>query len=133
MSFSKEVGRFTVLTEQAADDIVRGITIGLFSAVIKTTPVLDGRLRGDWQTTVGSPAASENGRVDKSGSAAIAEVVANTPEKSGGETFMTNNMPYAYDIEFNGHSSVKAPQGMVRINMARINKLVAIEARKNRI
>lgn len=133
MSFSKEVGRFTVLTEQAADDIVRGITIGLFSAVIKTTPVLDGRLRGDWQTTVGSPAAGENGRVDESGSVAIAEVVASTPEKSGGETFMTNNMPYAYDIEFNGHSSVKAPQGMVRINMARINKLVAIEARKNRI
>lgn len=133
MSFSKDIGRFTVLTEKAADDIVRGVTIGLFSAVIKSTPVLDGRLIGDWQTTVGTPAPAENGRIDKSGSASIAEVVANTPKEAGGETFMTNNMPYAYDIEFNGHSSVKAPQGMVRINMARINRLVAVEVQNHRI
>lgn len=133
MSFSGDMTRFVKLAEESADETVRGVTIGLFSAVIKDTPVLDGRLRGDWQTTVDAPAATENGRIDKAGSAATAEVVSKTPEKAGGETFLTNNMPYAYDIEFNGHSKVQAPDGMVRRNLARITRLVAIEAKKNRV
>lgn len=131
MSFRADMRRFEVLTEKGADEIVRGITLGLFTAVIKDTPVDTGRARGEWQTTVGAEAASQNGRVDEGGGSSIAEVISKTPQKAGGETFMTNNLPYIIRLEY-GYSK-QAPGGMVRKNLARINRLVQAEARKNSV
>lgn len=132
MSFSDDIKRFASKTTKAHDEIARGTTIALFNAVIQDTPVLDGRLRGDWQTSVGQPATDENGRVDTVGSASMAEVTANTPQGAGQETYLTNNMPYCEKIE-NGSSKEKAPQGMVRRNVDRFQKLIDEQARKNRV
>ena len=131
MSFSDDIKRFSTKTSAAHDQIARGTTIALFNAVINDTPVDEGRLRGDWQTTVGQPASDENGRIDTAGTAAMAEVVANTPPGAGQETLLTNNMPYCLKIE-NG-SSDKAPQGMVHRNVDRFQRLIDEQARKNRV
>lgn len=133
MSFSDDIKRFAAKTTKAHDEIARGTTIALFNAVIQDTPVLDGRLRGDWQTSVGQPATEENGRVDTVGSASMAEVTANTPQGAGQETYLTNNMPYAYKIEYEGWSKIKAPQGMVRRNVDRFQRLIDEQARKNKV
>ena len=132
MSFSDDIKRFAAKTTKAHDEIARGTTIALFNAVIQDTPVLDGRLRGDWQTSVGQPATDENGRVDTVGSASMAEVTANTPQGAGQETYLTNNMPYCEKFE-NGSSKEKAPQGMVRRNVDRFQKLIDEQARRNRV
>ena len=132
MSFADDIKRFAAKTSKAHDEIARGTTIALFNAVIQDTPVLDGRLRGDWQTSVGQPATDENGRVDTVGSASMAEVTANTPQGAGQETYLTNNMPYCEKIE-NGSSKIKAPQGMVRRNVDRFQKLVDEQVGKNRV
>ena len=111
MSFADDIKRFAAKTSKAHDEITRGTTIALFNAVIMDTPVNEGRLRGDWQTTVGQ--------------------VANTPPGAGQETLLTNNMPYCLKIE-NGSSS-KAPQGMVHRNVDRFQKLVDEQVGKNRV
>lgn len=136
MSFSGDMKRFVRITEQASDEIVRATTIALFNGVIRDTPVDTGRARGDWQTTVETPANGENGREDptpagRDGGPAQAEVVANTPRKAGGETYLTNSLPYIEELE-NG-SSKQAPSGMVRRNLARVQRNLEKHIRDNKV
>jgi len=131
MGFSDEVRRFTAKTTEAHDKIARVATLELFSGVIKATPVDTGRARGNWQTTVGSPAKGRLEREDKSGSEAIAEVEAKTPEGTGQVTYLSNNLPYIMELEEG--SSKQAPEGMVKRNMDRVQKMVDLAIRKNKV
>jgi hypothetical protein len=131
MSFSDDIRRFTTKTVEAHDKITRTATLELFSGVIKATPVDTGRARGNWQTAVGSPAQAETDRVDKSGGEAIAEVESKTPQGAGQVTYLSNNLPYIDELE-NG-SSKQAPEGMVRKNMDRVQRMVETAIRKNKV
>ena len=46
-------------------------------------------------------------------------MVATVPELAGNVVYLTNNLPYAQRLEYEGWSK-QAPAGMVRVNMARI-------------
>lgn len=131
MSFRADVARFTAATEKASDEIVRGVTISLFTSIIKDTPVDTGRARGEWQATTETPASGENGREDTSGAGSISEVISKTPLIAGGETLLTNNLPYIEDLEYG--SSKQAPAGMVRKNLARITRLVRVMVNQNKV
>ncbi|MFZ3193688.1 MAG: hypothetical protein WA154_10860 [Moraxellaceae bacterium] len=131
MSFSKDLGRFRVRTETAADRIVRGLTIELFAGVVRDTPVDTGRARGNWSTTVGQVPAGARERLDQSGGAAIAEVVAETPEKVGNKVYLTNNLPYIMPLE-EGYSK-QAPAGMVRRNFLRVRQILSIVTARHRV
>lgn len=122
MSFSGDVGKFARDAVEAHDKITRAATLDFFSGTIKSTPVDTGRARGNWQTSVGTPVDGTLERDDPGGSAAIAEVTAKTPNGAGQETFMSNNLPYIESLE-NGNSQ-QAPAGMVRINLARVQRIV---------
>lgn len=141
MGLADDMKAFKLKTNAKHEKIVRGTTIALFNAVIMDTPVDEGRLRGDWQTTVGQPATGNTGIEDKAGAAAMAEVTKNTPSAVGIETHLTNNMPYCEVVEngdYNGPTelvtadgySKKAPQGMVKKNVDRFKKLIEEQARK---
>lgn len=77
-----------------------------------------GRFRGNWQVSFDSPAEGETGRVDKSGNQTInaGNLVIEQFRVGTQAVYFTNNVPYAYPLEF-GHSS-QAPGGMVRITAA---------------
>lgn len=129
MSFSKDIRGFTSKATAAHDKITRAATLDLFSGVIKDTPVDTGRARGNWQTTVGSPAAGE---LERDGAApALAEVNANTPPGAGQVTLLTNNLPYIGELERG--SSKQAPEGMVRKNVDRVQRIVDAAIRKNKV
>ena len=132
MSFARQVARFNAGAVGAADKTVRAITLALFRETTLRTPVDTGRLRGNWQTTVGAPAVGTTARDDKTGAAAIAEVVSNV-SGLGTKCFLTNNLPYAARIEFDGYSKAKAPAGMVRVSLRRITALVRRAIRENRL
>lgn len=125
MSFSSDVERIAKKMDRDLEEVARAIFIELFSAVIKDTPVLTGRLRGNWQTTKSVEASQIIERTGTGG--AIAEVY-NTVNKPD-LYYLTNNLPYAERIEFDGWSKVKAPAGMVRKNLARIKSIVRKQAR----
>lgn len=131
MGFSKDIRSFTSRATTAHDKITRAATLELFSGVIKDTPVDTGRARGNWQTTVGSPATGELERDDKSGAQAIAEVQQKTPPGAGQVTCLSNNLPYIEALERG--SSKKSPEGMVRKNVDRVQRIVDAAIRKNKV
>lgn len=148
MSFSDDIRRFTTKTVEAHNKITRTATLELFSGVIKATPVDKGRARGGWTTSVGAPAPSPDREdqieVGQDGGAAMAEVYEKTPPGSGQVAFLSNDLPYIYDLEMGSYSgptkkvteagfSRQAPAGMVRINMDRVSKMVETAIRKNRV
>lgn len=132
MSFAQQVQLFARKSKQATDKTVRAITFALFSEVIDRTPVDSGRLKGNWQTTIGAPAMGTVTVTDKDGSVTKASM-ASAIGGWGSVTFLANNLPYASRIEYEGWSHTKAPAGMVRVSFARVQQIVAEEARKNRV
>jgi hypothetical protein len=154
-TFSVQVDDWVKKAKGKVDQKVRAITLALFSGIIKATPVdpggdiaghVGGRARGNWQTSVGSPAAGVIETVDPTGATAIAGVLANMGG-AGKVTWLTNNLPYISVLEFGGYPdpvkrgtrlkdggyeirsvggySRQAPAGMIRINMARVQQIVA--------
>ncbi|MFA7063571.1 MAG: hypothetical protein WC132_05480 [Methanomethylophilus sp.] len=131
MRFSATLGRFNRETKDRLDRIRRIVIIKLFSAVIKDTPVLTGRLRGNWQTTINSPATGVIGIRDEA--ATIAEVQRMAAQSKGSDVvILRNNLPYAYRIEFDGWSR-KAPQGMMRRNAIRFRRILNQAVREARL
>lgn len=100
-------------------NVVRGTVIGCASRIIKRTPVKDGTLIANWQASISEPVQSTKSSKDKAGSSTIASAKEQGKELNIGEDFyMTNNLPYAYRIEFGSWSKLKAPEGMMRVEVA---------------
>lgn len=132
MSFSSDLRRSNQRTREGLERTRRIVILKLFSAVIKDTPVLSGRLRGNWQTTINSPATGVIGIRDEA--AAVAEVQHMAAQSNGSDVvILRNNLPYAYRIEFDGWSRAKAPQGMMRRNVARFQRLLSEAVRESRL
>ena len=130
MSFESDLERFARRVGKSLDETCRGITIKWFSGTIMSTPVDTGRLRGNWQASQESPTSGTTADVDKGGGATIAKAV----RKIGGAgsvNYLVNNLDYAEKIEFGGSS--QAPRGMVRINHARILRIVKQVAAENQV
>lgn len=127
-SFESQLRGFGLKTMGQVDKVRRASILELFTLVIYSTPVDTGRLRGNWQTTVNNPAVAVRDSVDPSGSAAMAEVMANLGSLIDAVWFV-NNLPYAERIEYDGWSRYKAPEGMVRKNIIQWQKIVAAKAK----
>ena len=125
MTFASDVSRIAKDMGESVEDVASATFIELFSSVIKDTPALSGRLRGNWQTTKNSPASGELDRIGIAGSISDAFSTINKP----GLYYLTNNLPYAERVEFDGWSHTKAPRGMVRINVKRLDQILRKKAR----
>jgi hypothetical protein len=123
---------FALDIEKFADDAiehvenVRRIFIGnLCLRIIDRTPVLSGHLKGNWQASIGAPEYDEVPRKSKEGGFVKQQVLEVLAKLKGDETFyFSNNAPYVLVIEYEGHSSEKAPDGMVRISLLEVGQLI---------
>lgn len=106
--------------EMSLDEAVRGITIKLFSGVIMDTRVDTGRMRGNWQTSIGRPATQETSATDRSGGSTVNSMTSKV--QSGSLNIMTNNVPYAPYWE--------QQDGMMAKNIARITRIIREEVKK---
>ena len=89
--------------------------IELFSSIVLDTRVDTGRLRGNWQISIGAPITSETNRKDKNGSKVTQEIERTvTPDKVD---YMTNNLPYAEEWE--------EKDAMVAKNFERLDRIIA--------
>ena len=138
MSFSSDVHRIAKDMGVRAETLAEASVVELFTSVIRDTPVDEGRLRGNWQTTENSPATGELDRMDDKNEGGAVEYEVNLNVNGVGTFYLTNNLPYAQRVEFGGYSSGpnttsgfsnKAPRGMVRKNAKRINQIVRKKAR----
>jgi len=125
-SFGAALGRFSVGSLEQADAVRRAVTLKLLSAVVLDTPVLSGRLRGNWTPSTVEPVFVVNDNAkDPSGQQTI-ETIGNAVAGSqlGQTLYLTNSLPYAARIEYDGWSHTKAPAGMVRRNAVRLQMLI---------
>jgi len=132
MSFASQVRSFAVKSEKAVDQTVRAVTFALFSEVIDRSPVDTGRLKGNWQVSIGTPVSGTLTVTDKDGGTTKTRMAGGIGGW-GSVTYMANNLPYANRIEYDGWSHTKAPAGMVRVSLARVQHIVAAEARKHKV
>lgn len=143
--FIKAVRQDVAKVEKAYIKFHRAVHLEALRRIIKRTPSDTGRLRGNWQTTVGAPAS---GTVPKDVNA-ISQGLAVLSQLGLFETtWITNNLDYASYIEngqfvppdpgpskdprkgrkgrvlVKGGYSVQAPQGMVAITLDELRPLV---------
>lgn len=139
--FSLDVKKFSESFIGGAEQAVRGATIKLWSTVIKASPVDSGRFRANWFASNEQPSTKITFNTDKSGSRAISAAANFVDSSRDWSTFtLTNNLPYSEVIEFGlygngpkttGGYSKQAPQGVVRTNIRRFNRLLDQEASKS--
>jgi len=153
-NFASSIAAFAATAAVNTDAVVRSAERALFGAIIAGTPCDTGLAISNWICSVDAPDTSvrvafEPGkkgsggkdRVGKHGSkehavdssvreANVDASTADMATKVGGAgmvTYLSNNLPYAYGLEFGTNSygySKQAPEGMVRINVARWQQIV---------
>ena len=125
MSFTSDLRAFSETAINNAEQVYRGSAFSIIRQIIRRTPADTGRLRGNWQTDLNSPATSTLNRLGDSVSIAEALAVCNRAELSD-SIYLTNNLPYALPIE-NG-SSTQAPRGMVKVTVLEFVRTVNQQA-----
>ena len=129
--FTLDIKNFVEKAKKNPETVARQVSFKLFSAVIKASPVDTGRFRMNWQTAGAVAPSGVIDGTDKGGAAAIGDAASYIFAASDWNEFtLTNNLPYAERLEY-GWSN-QAPQGFVRINVARFNSLLEEEANKVR-
>lgn len=129
MSFALDVSKFVEKAKKNPEKVMRQVSIKLFSAIIKASPVDTGRFRMNWMASGGTPAPGITDATDKSGNKATGNAtsfVLNAPDWR--EFTLTNNLPYAQRLEYGW--SQQAPAGVVRTNVSRFQQLINEEANK---
>lgn len=109
--FSMPISDLIGNVQEDVEQTVRKAALGVFSDVIKRSPVDTGRFRANWRFAEGE---ADTGTTDST-DAGLAQAAANTAltAQIGTVWNFTNSLPYAERLEF-GHSK-QAPSGMVRL------------------
>lgn len=129
--FTLDIQAFVAKAKKNPETVMRSVSLKLFSAIIKASPVDTGRFRGNWQTTGVTPATGLIAGVDPTGNKAVNSAATFITNAPGWDTFtLTNNLPYAERLEYGW--SKQAPTGVVRVNVVRFQQLINEEAAKVR-
>lgn len=142
-SFDDQVKAFAKKANMSVEKTIKGTSIKLFSAVIKSSPVDTGRFRANWTAAGVQPSTVTTDMTDKSGAAATGAMVNYINSAKGQLVFtLANNLPYAYKLEYGGYPgdgpntvggySKQAPSGVVRVNVSRFQAILDEQARANR-
>jgi hypothetical protein len=130
MSFASDLLKFGDKAIEIYVKIRRQSAFDLFSAIVLETPVDKGTLANNWFVGIGEGSTRTVGAEDRSRQVGLSRLERTINQVDAeNEIFFTNNLPYAYRIEFGGHSA-KAPHGMVRVNVIRWDKIVSNNLRK---
>lgn len=129
MSFALDVSKFVEKAKKNPEKVMRQVSVKLFSAIIKASPVDTGRFRMNWMVSGGTPASGITDATDKSGNIAIGNATSFVLKATDWHEFtLTNNLPYAQRLEYGW--SQQATAGMVRTNVSRFQQLINEEANK---
>lgn len=119
--------------DETVPDLVRdrmtAVALEATKGVVELTPVDTGRLKGNWQISLGQFTRSELERVDSSpegssaASPAFADVVAQMPAWRQGLVWIHNGLPYANVIETGGPN--RFAHHMVRRTADRLRRWLA--------
>lgn len=141
MGFEIDLRAFAKKAMENADKVTRGTVGDIVAELDRRSPVGDpsywkhpappgykpGLFRGNWQMGVDSNPSVAISRIDPAGAATVAENIAAIPAKAFGHTYyITNNVPYAYRLEYGW--SQQAPAGVVGLTVGQFELIIAEQA-----
>lgn len=130
MSFSIQINNFVNETLQAIDNTLQEIVIKIGDSLVYLTPVLTGRLRGNWQLTLGAPSNQSLIRYDKNGGVTMRDLESKAALFTAGQVaYIVNNLTYAEKIEKGGS---RKSGYMVFLTEARFETIIAEAIRNNK-
>jgi hypothetical protein len=132
-AFQKQLEGFIKATEEAVTKTLREIVVEVGTSVVRLSPVLTGRFRGNWQMTVGSPSTHSLMTTDPDGAATIAELKVMAATLNPGEiAYIVNNLDYGYNVETVGWQ--KTPPYMpVRRTLSQFTQLANEAIERNKV
>lgn len=129
--FSRKLNR---IIEQRKATMFNAFRAALFRTgqqVITMSPVMSGRFKGNWLYSYDDPDTSTSNMVDLSGQERIGALNKTLSEIESHTVFyMTNSLPYAFRLEYEGWSK-NVPDGMVRVSFQGFNAKLQEELRRN--
>lgn len=116
--FGRQISAIVKKTNIAVANVVERIALDISNRIIMKTPVDVGTLRGNWMPSYNTI----NYTTDLSATDSVGRVTTSIrgAEMIGKVWYLTNSMPYAYRIEYEGWSHTKAPHGMVRVSVTEV-------------
>ena len=144
MSFTGDIKKFALGAGAHTDEAVRAFNTEITRQVIQLTPVgnpdlwksappagyTGGQAKANWFATIGQPSTSIAEDARARNASKPMRLAEDAISKSAGQVYyLANNLPYIRRLEYEGWSS-QAPSGMVRITMAKANRLLKAQARK---
>lgn len=155
MSFGGQLEAFARTTEERVVAVKKEVAAELSRRVIEDTPVGNvdlwdiseaekarikasgykgGRLRGNWNASVNQVDRSTTTSIDPLGRKTTAKArVAFNAAGLEDTLYLSNHLPYAYRVEFEGHSKKQRPQGMMRVNVSEHRAVVRKALRKAKV
>lgn len=134
-TFFKELDGFKDVINDMSVANFKRFVFQLAVLIIMRTPVDKGVLSRAWDLSFDEVGGYEPPKNYSKGNAGQTEAVNSIRRKLMGlkkvkqfpkTFFLYNRMPYAIPVEFEGHSSIKAPDGMVRVSIAEIKGVFGI-------
>lgn len=132
MGFAENLNKLCERAGQKAELVVRKAALELQSQMIERSPVDTGRFKGNWQVGIGTLNAATDSPEDKGGQGAMGRATVALEGWKPGETiYLSNSLPYARRLEYEGWSK-QAPGGMVRLAVQNYSQAVkrAVESVK---
>lgn len=120
----RQIENFSAKAQEKVLKIFKKSIIDLTSDIISDTPVDTGRLKNNWFPSTGTASEQTTTEATANEAGDRANSFVNNQLALDKTFYFTNNLPYAFRIEFEGWSKVKAPQGMVRRNAIRWKQIV---------
>lgn len=131
-----QLAKFAEKTNAKVETVIRKVSLELLKGVVLMSPVgnpdlwkhpvkgyVGGRFRGNWQVSIGVPAAGALDLTDRNGAATISKGAAVITNVRADESiWLVNNLAYARRIEYGW--SKQAPAGCVRVTVARFQSLI---------
>lgn len=123
MGLADDLAKFAAKTKERVEDVHRELVIQVADALVTGSVVDTGRFRGNWVPGINAVNTDASRPPDKTGQATLGAIISAIP-KPGGVFYITNSLPYARRLEYEGWSK-QMPAGVVRITAMRFNEWLA--------
>lgn len=122
-SFAAQLHEFADMVQQDADEVFQIVATEVGQSVINLTPVDTGRALSNWNAGINAPDDVYRQTEDPLDSKTSARLAGEFQSLKFGDTaYITNATPHVPFLEYG--SSKQAPNGMIRITLARFNNIV---------
>ena len=122
--FRADIAKFVNKSNKAQDMFVQKAVLDIDKRLVFKSPVDTGRFRNNWNISNAIPDLTTTNATSPNLTQSRSATQIFSIKANGQTVYITNALPYAYKIEYEGWSKVKAPAGVVRVTIAEMNTIL---------